>query len=108
MTGSKLIGSFFFAQIFDVVSTVVGINFLNLIEMNPLANYLFELLGMEEFMVFKIYLAAFLIGCYLLTIKRFPRWLWSIEKSLQIGSLLTWAIVFLNFVELSFALGYQI
>lgn len=100
MRGKELIVSFFLVQILDVLTTVIGINFFDLSEANPVAQSWFNALGMEQFLVIKIYITSFFIGLYLLTLKKYKKWNWALEKAFQVGTLGMWVIVFLNLVAI--------
>lgn len=80
----------------DATSTYYGINILGLEEMNPLANLFFTKIGLDGFILIKLAIAITLITIYILSMKRFSKLKWSMEKSLQIGSLGSWTVVSLN------------
>lgn len=89
-------GWFFTGQLFDVFSTYYAIDILKLTESNPLAKTLFDTVGMDQFMMAKLFMSAVLIALYLISLKKINRWRWVLEKSLQIGSIGIWTVVSLN------------
>lgn len=98
MVGKSLITLFFSGQVMDIVSTYFAIIFFHHAEANPLAKGLFDTIGMEKTMGIKLLFALFFIGIYAVSIVKFTRLIWSLEKSLQIGSLFTWLVVFFNII----------
>lgn len=98
MTGIKLAFWFLLAQVTDMISTYYAIKILSLEEQNPLANSYFEGIGIGEFMVIKLGLVLSLLGLYLLAIKYYREWIWTLEKSLQVGNFGMWIVATLNIV----------
>jgi hypothetical protein len=103
----SLVFSFLLAQLLDVLSTYFGIRSFDLYETNPLANLFFNKIGMDQFMLGKLTIDLILIILYILALKKIPRWHWSVEKSLQLGSLGSWGIVTLNILAILWASSYE-
>lgn len=94
MAGRTLLILFLLSQLMDVVSTVFAINLFSFSEVNPVASYMFNLISMEGTMILKLVITLLLSALYLKPVNQIIKR--SLEKSLQIGSFVTLAIVFLN------------
>jgi uncharacterized membrane protein len=107
MKGLELIFGFLLAQMMDILSTYYGIKFLDLSESNPLASLLFKTVGMDQVMFIKLLISLLLTFSYILSMKKFTKWHWSMEKSLQIGYFGSWIVVTLNIIALIWAMPYS-
>jgi uncharacterized membrane protein len=96
MAGRVLMIIFLLGQVIDILSTHVAINFFQKAESNPVANSLFMSIGMEEVFAIKLVIAAVLVMLYELSIQKWGKIRWSMEKSLQLGGVQTWFAAFLN------------
>lgn len=104
MKEKQLINSFVLANISDVVVTGVGLSLPGVMEKGVRAQELFAHGAVSEMLIAKSAITAFMIGIYALAVHRQARLSNAIGTALKIGTIVVWAVVAWNELNVGLAL----
>lgn len=96
MAGKTLVTLFFSSQVMDIISTYIALTYFPFTEVNRITSHLFGNVGMVETMIYKLALSYILIMLYVMSQMKIPFLHNTMKRSLQLGGLGTWMVVFLN------------
>lgn len=101
----KLINSFVLANVCDALITGVALNLPGFVEKGIVAQHMLANAQGIRVLIFKIAVTALLIGVYALFTERRGRWSFAIHNGLQIGTVIVWAVVAWNELNVALALS---
>lgn len=101
----KLINSFILANVCDAVVTGIALNMPGFVEKGIVAQDMLANAQGVRLLIFKTAVTAFMIGIYALSTERRGRWSVAIQTGLQIGTVIVWAVVAWNELNVALALS---
>jgi len=104
----RLINSFVLANLCDVIATGVALSLPGFMEKGPLAAHMLADAQSIQLLILKTAITAFMIGIFALATHRSSRWASPITTALKIATVLVWAVVAWNELNILLAFGVMV
>ncbi len=101
MKEKRLMTLFWGSGVADIVTTSIGISLAGFAEIGILGSPIKQEYGIHAAYIMRTAVTAWMIGIYALTKTNDSRWAFSFEKAMNISSIISWAVVALNTVQIS-------
>lgn len=104
----RQINSFVLANLCDALLTAIALNLPGFVEKGVLGQPMLADARVIPLLIFKTAVTALMIGLFALAARRDGQWSYAIKVALRIGTVIVWAVVAWNELNIVLALGQMI